>query len=134
MSPCPYCKREPNVERCEPWRSDAGPNSWFVGCYQSGALEHFIGVNGDNRADALRNWERKVANHEIDEIDGEVCETVTYALSDGMRVSFDCRYVREHGIEALMKSLGIAGMLLTGRVDVFQRVRRLEPFPPRLIR
>lgn len=63
MSPCPYCKREPSVERCEPWSSADGPQPWYVGCYQGGSAEHFIGANGDTKADALKNWEREVADH-----------------------------------------------------------------------
>lgn len=63
MTLCPYCKRPPKVERCEPWPASSGPQPWYVGCYQPGNAEHFIGANGDTREDALRNWEREVKDH-----------------------------------------------------------------------
>lgn len=63
MSPCPYCNRQPQVEKCEPWPRDAGPQPWYVGCYQGGDREHFIGSNGDTREDAISNWEREVRDH-----------------------------------------------------------------------
>lgn len=63
MTPCPYCNRQPSVERCEPWSRSDGPQPWYVGCYQGGSGEHFIGANGDTREDAMRNWEREVKDH-----------------------------------------------------------------------
>lgn len=58
-TPCPHCGRQPEVERCEPWPRDLGPAPWYVGCYQSGDAEHFVGVNGDDKRDALAQWERE---------------------------------------------------------------------------
>jgi len=62
-TPCPYCGRQPDVDKCEPWPKDAGPQPWYAHCYVSGSREHFIGVNGDTRADALKNWEIEVRDH-----------------------------------------------------------------------
>lgn len=50
VSACPVCGREPYVEEC--WHN--GP--WAVGCYNINPTEHFVGVNGDNRSDAIRAW------------------------------------------------------------------------------
>jgi len=63
MSPCPYCGSAPTVERCDPWEERYGKAPWYVGCYRDGDREHFIGVNGETKDDALKNWERAVADH-----------------------------------------------------------------------
>lgn len=62
-SPCPYCGRQPDIEPCEPWPRSAGPQPWYAGCYQAGEREHFVGCNGDSKADAIKNWEREVAKY-----------------------------------------------------------------------
>lgn len=56
QTPCPHCGQRPQVERCEPWPWEQGPAPWYVGCYRGGRDEHFFGVNGDTKADALRLW------------------------------------------------------------------------------
>ena len=62
-TPCPHCGRQPKIETCEPWPRNAGSVPWYVGCYFSGTPEHFIGVNGDTKAEALEEWERETAKH-----------------------------------------------------------------------
>ena len=47
---CPICSSAPYVEEC--WHK--GP--WAVGCYKMLPFEHFVGVNGDSRLDAIREW------------------------------------------------------------------------------
>ncbi len=66
IPPCPYCKRRPHLERCEPWSEKYGAQPWYVGCYQSGDDEHFIGANGDTRDEAIRNWIKAVALKEAE--------------------------------------------------------------------
>lgn len=61
IEPCPVCGSVPDVEPCEPWPKDAGPQAWYVGCYRQQPVEHFRGVNGDDRADALKNWSKLVS-------------------------------------------------------------------------
>lgn len=61
MTPCPYCKRQPTVDRCEPWPAEHGPAPWYAGCYQPGEREHCVAVNGDDKADAIKQWEKTVA-------------------------------------------------------------------------
>ena len=61
LKPCPYCGRDPVIETCGPWPKDAGPAPWHVGCYAGGNDEHYIGANGDTRADAIAAWDREVA-------------------------------------------------------------------------
>lgn len=63
MTPCPYCGRQPEVDKCAPWPRGQGPQPWYVGCYRSGEREHFIGANGDTKAEAMENWEREVRDH-----------------------------------------------------------------------
>lgn len=59
-TPCPHCGRQPEIERCESWPRDIGPAPWYVGCYQSGEREHFVGGNGVTKDAALAQWERLV--------------------------------------------------------------------------
>ncbi len=40
---------------------ECGPAPWYVGCYKGGGDEHFVGVNGDTKAEALRLWREEVA-------------------------------------------------------------------------
>lgn len=61
LKPCPICGRDPVIERCEPWPKEAGPQPWHVGCYRNGVFEHYIGVNGDSRDDAIAEWDREVS-------------------------------------------------------------------------
>jgi hypothetical protein len=58
LPPCPVCGEVPLIERCEPWdQKSYGPPPWYVGCYKpGGGNEHFVGVNGDTRAQAERAW------------------------------------------------------------------------------
>ena len=56
-TPCPICGRQPDIEICEPWPRGHGPAPWYAGCYQGGEREHFVGCNGDTRADAVKSWE-----------------------------------------------------------------------------
>lgn len=62
-TPCPYCGRQPDVSRCEPWPRGFGSAPWYAGCYQSGAREHFVGGNGGTEAEAIKTWEGEVAKH-----------------------------------------------------------------------
>lgn len=64
LTPCPYCGRQPTIDICEPWPKSDGPQPWYVGCYRGGAREHFIGINGDTKEDAIAAWEREVAKHD----------------------------------------------------------------------
>lgn len=59
-SPCPRCGAKPDIEKCWPWPHGCGPAPWYVGCYSGGNDEHFVGVNGDTRKEALANWEIEV--------------------------------------------------------------------------
>ena len=59
--PCPICQRPVMPERCEPWPSAEGPAPWHVGCHSYIPQEHYVGVNGDDEADAVRAWNAKVA-------------------------------------------------------------------------
>lgn len=34
---------------------------WYAGCYRMTPEEHFVGVNGDSRADAIREWNAEVS-------------------------------------------------------------------------
>ena len=61
LPPCPVCGHDPLVEQCEPWDKSLGPPPWYVGCYAGGSDEHFVGVNGDTKAEALRLWREEVA-------------------------------------------------------------------------
>lgn len=61
LKPCPHCGRDPIIETCEPWPKGLGPQPWHVGCYQGGNDEHYIGADGDTRAEAIANWDREVA-------------------------------------------------------------------------
>ena len=54
---------------------------------------------------------------------------VTYELADGRRIDFDARALREFGIEALMKSAGIADAIPSGRVDVWQSGKKIGTVP-----
>lgn len=65
----------------------------------------------------------------IEDIAYQMRGTVTYALPDGRRVRFDARAVREFGIEALMKAEGLADMIPTGRLDVFQHGKKVGTVP-----
>lgn len=58
--PCPVCGSAPYIEECEP------RGAWAVGCYKMVPREHFVGVNGDNQLDAIRNW-----NIEVGKIDAD---------------------------------------------------------------
>ena len=58
--PCPYCGRQPDISRCEPWPAHAGPQPWYAGCYQMGEHEHFVGGNGETRAEAEHVWQAEV--------------------------------------------------------------------------
>lgn len=58
---CPVCGRAPYVEECEPWPTDHGRAPWAVGCYHTLPIEHFVGVNGDTKAEALSAWAAEVA-------------------------------------------------------------------------
>lgn len=60
LPPCPVCGSAPEVERVEPWPRSLGPAPWYVGCYRGGKSEHFIGVNGDTKAEAMGEWWREV--------------------------------------------------------------------------
>jgi hypothetical protein len=60
LDPCPVCGGEPHVDQVEPWPANMGPAPWSVGCYRLIPTEHFVGVNGDNRLDAIRNWSAEV--------------------------------------------------------------------------
>ena len=51
VDPCPVCSGQPDVEEC----SIPG-TGWAVGCYKMIPFEHFVGVNGDSRLDAVRAW------------------------------------------------------------------------------
>lgn len=57
IEPCPHCGRQPDIDECGPppagWRGKLG---WYAGCYQPGNDEHFVGVNGDTRVEAVRLW------------------------------------------------------------------------------
>lgn len=57
--PCPVCGRKPQVEKCEPW-GGPGAAPWYVGCYDPGIKEHFRGVNGDNKLDAIKRWNQEI--------------------------------------------------------------------------
>jgi hypothetical protein len=61
LKPCPHCGADPAIEACEPWQRTWGPRPWHVGCYKGGEHEHYIGVNGDTRSEAIAKWDRKVA-------------------------------------------------------------------------
>lgn len=62
-SRCPYCNRLPQVEKCEPWSKEDGPQPWYAGCYSTAPREHFVGGNGTSALDAVKTWEREVAKH-----------------------------------------------------------------------
>lgn len=62
---CPVCKRTPDIGLCEPWPRSAGPQPWHAGCYSTNPVEHYIGDNGDTRAEAVANWRKAVAAHQI---------------------------------------------------------------------
>ena len=62
LPPCPVCGGDPMVEQCEPWPRECGPAPWYVGCYKGGGDEHFVGVNGDTRDEAMRLWRIEVAD------------------------------------------------------------------------
>lgn len=53
--PCPVCNRRPDIDRCTGF-----PAAWYAGCYSLKPREHFIGDNGDDRLDAIVNWNRAV--------------------------------------------------------------------------
>ncbi|WP_398473603.1 hypothetical protein [Tardiphaga sp.] len=57
---CPVCGRQPDIDKCGPWPKGLGPAPWYAGCYRGGKDEHFVGVNGDNRSDAVRAWNAEV--------------------------------------------------------------------------
>lgn len=57
--PCPKCGADPSVEECAPWPKEYGRAPWYVGCYRGGSNEHFVGVNGDTRREAIENWNRE---------------------------------------------------------------------------
>lgn len=57
---CPHCGSQPDVSRCEPWPRGEGPAPWYAGCYRGGSDEHFIGGNGDTRAEAEAVWTEAV--------------------------------------------------------------------------
>lgn len=58
-TPCPFCGRQPQVERCEPWNKSDGPQPWYAGCYTTAPVEHFVGGNGGTKAEAVEEWERQ---------------------------------------------------------------------------
>lgn len=60
-TPCHVCGSRPDIGQVAPWPSGHGPAPWYVVCYRAGEKEHCVGVNGDNRADAVRQW--NAANH-----------------------------------------------------------------------
>jgi hypothetical protein len=59
--PCPHCGAQPSIETCEPWPAKAGPPPWHAGCYRGGSNEHYVGGNGDTKAEAIAVWNREVA-------------------------------------------------------------------------
>lgn len=58
---CPICGRPPDIGPCEPWPTSEGPQPWYAGCYAIVPTEHYVGVNGDDMLDAIRNWNVEVA-------------------------------------------------------------------------
>jgi hypothetical protein len=60
ISRCPICGSAPYIEECAPWPRDQGPTPWAAGCYRTIPFEHFVGVNGDDEADAARLWNIEV--------------------------------------------------------------------------
>ena len=55
--PCPVCNRQPDVDLCDPWKKQWGPQPWYAGCYSNNPKEHYIGGNGDTRKEAIAVWE-----------------------------------------------------------------------------
>lgn len=60
ISKCPVCSSDPYVEQVESWPGRLGAAPWAVGCYKMIPTEHFVGVNGDTKEQALSNWEYEV--------------------------------------------------------------------------
>lgn len=58
---CPVCGSDPYVTQVEPWPRGHGPAPWAAGCYRTIPVEHFVGVNGDDRADAIHLWNIETA-------------------------------------------------------------------------
>lgn len=58
-----------------------------------------------------------------------ITRVVTYELSDGRRIDFDGRALREYGIEALARHAGLSDELPRGRVDVIQHGRKIGTVP-----
>lgn len=54
--PCPICERPVRAEQVGPWPRSQGPAPWHCGCYGLLPNEHYIGVNGDTEAEAIRNY------------------------------------------------------------------------------
>lgn len=54
---------------------------------------------------------------------------VTYELSDGRRIDFDAKAVREYGVEKLMRHAGLGDMIPSGRLDVWQHGRKIGTVP-----
>lgn len=61
---CPVCGGSPYVEECGPWNRKNGPAPWAIGCYSIYPIEHFVGMNGIDRADAIRRWNSEVSKIE----------------------------------------------------------------------
>lgn len=61
ISSCPICGGRPYIEECAPWPRGHGPAPWAAGCYRTIPFEHFVGVNGDDQADATRLWNIEAA-------------------------------------------------------------------------
>lgn len=63
LSTCPVCGAKPYCEEVEPWPRSQGKPPWSAGCYRFMPFEHFVGVNGDDELDTIRQW-----NAEADKI------------------------------------------------------------------
>ena len=61
IRPCPRCGRAPDIDECGPVPRGEKHLGWYAGCYQPGADEHFIGVNGDTRDEVIDNWNLEAA-------------------------------------------------------------------------
>lgn len=60
LKPCPYCQAQPDFGRCEPWPKCESPAPYYIGCYQSGDDEHFVGGNADTLAGLRAVWDEAI--------------------------------------------------------------------------
>lgn len=57
---CPICGKHPDIDVVAPWPRGNGAPPWYAVCYRQTPYEHCVGVNGDDRREVIKNWNKEV--------------------------------------------------------------------------